>query len=497
MVFDKLLFISYAHIDNLAMSPGQGGWISRFHASLEAMLSMRIGRQADIWRDAKLSGDDVFAAEISAQLSRTALMVSVLTPRYLESEWCTHEVREFCEQAQRNGGVVCGTKSRVFKVLKAPIDAQTALPAVLQDVLGYPFFTYEDNAPLELDAAYGERFAQDYNRRVCKLAWDLSEAIKQLESDAALAPALAKSVVYLAECSQDRREYREMLEVELKLHGHTVLPDQHLPLDDEAACIAAVEQQLARCSLAIHLVGSTGGATPDGPGGQSIVALQNRLAASRSHSHDLPRLIWLPAGTRAEQAAHQAFVVALQNDAQAQLGADLLNAGIEEVKAAMHAALRRLEAAAPPKPPGTVPSDVPPMVYLVCTERDRKGSLALRKYWRGQGIEVELPAFAGDAATLREAHHKLLMACDVVVVFYGAGDEAWKRSTDAELKKLSGLRAGRGGLAVHTVLAEPRTGDKDDILEMNLPNVIDSLSGFDAAALAPLLAALRPSRVRP
>ena len=137
------------------------------------------------------------------------------------------------------------------------------------------------------------------------------------------------------------------------------------------------------------------------------------------------------------------------------------------------------------------------MVYLVCTDRDRKGSLALRKYWRDQGIDVELPAFEGDAAALRDAHHKLLTACDVVVVFYGAGDEAWKRSTDAELKKLRSLRAERGGLAAYTVLAEPRTGDKDDILEMNLPNVIDSLSGFDAAALAPLLAALRPSRVRP
>jgi len=39
--FEKDLFISYAHIDNLPLSPEQQGWISRFTPSLEALLSMR------------------------------------------------------------------------------------------------------------------------------------------------------------------------------------------------------------------------------------------------------------------------------------------------------------------------------------------------------------------------------------------------------------------------------------------------------------------------
>ena len=43
MGFEKHLFISYAHIDNQPLTPEQQGWISRFHASLKAMLSMRLG----------------------------------------------------------------------------------------------------------------------------------------------------------------------------------------------------------------------------------------------------------------------------------------------------------------------------------------------------------------------------------------------------------------------------------------------------------------------
>lgn len=48
MRFSKDLFISYAHIDNQPLTPQQRGWISRFHATLEAFLSMRLGQTAKI-----------------------------------------------------------------------------------------------------------------------------------------------------------------------------------------------------------------------------------------------------------------------------------------------------------------------------------------------------------------------------------------------------------------------------------------------------------------
>ena len=98
--YEKHLFISYAHIDDRPLTPGQQGWISRFHATLEALLSMRLGRAAKIWRDDKLQGNDVFGDEIVAQFSQSAVLVSVVTSRYLNSEWCTREAREFCAVAQ-------------------------------------------------------------------------------------------------------------------------------------------------------------------------------------------------------------------------------------------------------------------------------------------------------------------------------------------------------------------------------------------------------------
>ncbi len=501
MDFAKHVFISYAHLDNQPLSPQQQGWVTRFHATFQALLSMRLGQQARIWRDDKLQGNDVFADEIVEQFGQTAMLVSVLTPRYLESEWCTRELREFCERAERGGGLVQDNKSRVFKVVKVPMDSEASLPDSVRDLLGYAFYVIQDGAPLELDAAYGETFAQDYNRRVCKLAWDAAQLLKQLEGapDGEARPAAA-STVYLAECSHDCSPWRERIEGELKRHGCTVLPDRRLPLEDEAECLRLVEGWLAKSCLAIHLVGRTAGPVPDGIGGESIVALQNRLAAERSRATALPRVIWLPEGTQSEQPAQQAFIRALNDDPQAQSGADLLTGSLESFLQAVLGTLERLaRAAAAPSPPArseVTSTRAPATVYLICVDADRKASVPLRRHLRDQGIDVELPAFEGEAATVRETNRRLLADSDAVLLYYGAGDESWKRSVDSELKKCKGLSQRAVPAPEFTFLAEPRTRDKDDLLDMQEPGLLDGLSEPPEQALTGLVDVLRadPSR---
>lgn len=476
MPFEKDLFISYAHIDNEPLTREQQGWITRFHASLEALLSMRMGGKARIWRDNKLQGNDVFSDEIVDQFSRTAVLVSVLTPRYLNSEWCNKEVAEFCKCAEQSGGMVVANKARIFKVLKAPVDTQKSLPQVVQDVLGYDFFTIEDGTPLELDSAYGEKFAQDYNRKVGKLAWDVSQLLKALSTatgdNGHDKQGPSKPTVYLAECSYDRKQTREILEGELKRHGYTVLPDQELPRDEEEY-VAAVERLLKRCQLSIHLVGGTYGGVPDGPSQKSEVVLQNELAAKRSKSHALKRVIWVPEGTHSAQALQQTFIEALHQDAETQIGADLITADIESLKTSIHAILTKLEKPEPPPPPGQAK-----LIYLICNEKDRKATVPIRKFCRGLGFEVAIPAFEGDAAAVREAHQQLMSNADAIILFYGAGDEAWKRTLDNELKKMPGYRSGKPLLASYTFLADPKTTDKEDLIDMEEPSLINGLGDF-------------------
>jgi hypothetical protein len=502
MRFEKDLFISYAHIDNEPLTPEQKGWITRFHASLEALLSMRMGGKARIWRDDKLQGNDVFAREIVDQFPQTAVLVSVLTPRYLNSDWCTKEVAEFCKCAEESGGMVVKNKARIFKVLKAPVDTQESLPQVVRAVLGYEFFTIEDGTPLELDSAYGEKFAQDYNRKVGKLAWDVSQLLKTLETDTGDnghgkdnghgEKDLAKPTVYLAECSYDRKQAREILEGELRRLGNPVLPDEELPRE-EAEYVAAVEGLLKRCQLSIHLVGETPGGVPDGPSQKSVVVLQNELAAKRSKSDQLKRVIWVPQGTHSEQAQQQAFIDALHQNAEAQIGADLITADIEALKTSIHAILTKLEKPEPQLPAEqAAAANQAKLIYLICNEKDRKATVPVRKFCRGLDLEVAIPAFEGDATAVREAHQRLMTNADAVILFYGAGDEAWKRTIDNELKKLPGYRSGKPLVASYTFLADPKTTDKEDLIDMEEPNLINGLGDFSDTMMTAFVQAMNP-----
>ncbi len=84
MNFENHLFISYTHIDNLRYANVPKGWIDHFHERLEIRLTQLLGKKAKVWRDLRLSGSDLFDQTIRIELEQTAILVSVLSPRYLE-----------------------------------------------------------------------------------------------------------------------------------------------------------------------------------------------------------------------------------------------------------------------------------------------------------------------------------------------------------------------------------------------------------------------------
>jgi hypothetical protein len=495
MPFEKHLFISYAHLDNQPLSESQQGWITRFHASLAAMLSMRIGRKAEIWRDSKLSGNDIFADEIVQQFPKTALLVSVVTPRYVESEWCTREAREFCRTAETTGGLVVDNKSRILKVIKIPGGDENPLPEPMKLSLGYPFYIFdEQETPLELDPAYGEEFTQKFNLKLAKLAFDIAQLIKKIEAAPAsssvpqASSATAKPGVYLADCSFDRREEREAINADLRLHGYPILAEMQLPMDEESF-LGELDKVLARSRLSVHIVGAKYGVVPDGPSEKSIVVLENELAIQHSKKAGLRRIIWVPSGTHSESARQQQFIDSLLKDSEAQFGADLITGDLEDLKSAVHAALKLLEAPPAPPPQETIDAGTK-LVYIVCDERDRKATIPLRKYLKGQGLESKIPVFEGDAATVRQSNQDLLGSCDAVLIFYAAGDELWKRSVEADLRKASGYRTSKAPLVVYTYLNEPVTDDKKELIELEEPRLIDGLAGFSEAPFVEFLRAV-------
>lgn len=478
MRFDHDAFISYAHIDNEALPTEKEGWVTLFDETLRQFLGQSAGKKVRVWRDSKLQGNDLVTDEILSKFAQTAVLVSVLTPRYVESEWCRKEIVHFYEEAKKNLGLVIGNKSRIFKVIKTPLDDDVTTPAqvadILRDMTGYAFYEpAEDKPPRPYDPAFGENEKRAFLLGVLTVAWHIKQLLKALG-----APEQTSPSVYLAECSHDRRDERQVVAAELTRLGYAVLPDSDLPRD-EAELTAEVERLLSRCILSIHFIGSGYGAVPDGTTEKSAVILQNEIAVRISKRGHLRRIISLPAETRGAIPSQQSFIDAVHGDAEMQFGADLITGGIEDVKSAIHSALKDLERSGHEEPKAAET-----LIYVMCDPRDRQATVSLVKSLVARGTRVELTVFDGEAATVRETNEKLGMEADVIILFYGEGDERWRIYQRSEITKIRGLRRSNPP-RTFVYVAPPSTLNKEFILETEM-NVIDGRVGFSDRMLGPL-----------
>lgn len=487
MKIERHAFISYAHIDNELLPAEQDGWVTRFHKVLAQMLAGRLGEKVNIWRDDTLRPAMKFPAEIEDKLRHTAVLVSVLSPRYLKSDWCREELEHFCRLAQDEGGLVVDNHCRVFKVVKLPLDHadDEDLPAEIHDTLPYDFFVVENNTPIELDPSYGEQYGQKFLRRVAAVATDLKRVIGLLSNPDA-PPKSAGPTVYLAATSSDRDDDRGILATELARMGCTVLPDHNLPVV-EAALVDDVRAMLARSTLAIHLVGDRRGFVPDGESQRSLVEIQNDLAVERCRNTPMPRVIWVPASLQPRQPDHAAFVQRLHTQAEAQLQADLVTGDFETVKQSVRAALARLrEPQARPAPISAPPPATKRRAHVLLQAADRRSSVAFLRELQARRARVSFPILSGDPSAMHEANQTLLLECDEVWVYYGAGDEAWRYQQSRELDRIRALRPQRPLPPEILVLAAPDSDDKALLAELGVPGhpVMDLRAGLlpDTAA---------------
>lgn len=481
MHFENDIFVSYAHIDDQALTEGQKGWISSLHRALEVRLAQLLGKPPRIFRDPKLQGNDYFADRLVERLPRAAAMISVLSPRYVSSDWCTRELREFLKASRTTGGVRVADKSRVFKVVKTPIPREQH-PPELQDLLGYDFYFVEPETgrARELSPTSEPEAQRRYWTRLDDLAHDLSDLLTALDSRPEGAPGdlargseagpdagpegqtpaaavASRGTVYLAETSFDLRDKRDTVKRELAGHGYEVLPDRPLPLV-APECEALVREQLGRSRMSVHLIGRNYGVVPEGAR-ESIVALQSELAVERGAAGDFSRLIWLPPGLTTDDDRQRRFVEALQTDPRLTGGADLLETPLEELTAALN---RRLEPPAARAEPAAAAAgeEGPCRVYLICDQRDLDSTPPLEDHLFAQGFEVIVPVFSGEESEVRRDHEENLVHCDAALVYYGAAGELWLRQKLRELQKSPGYGRTRPFRAVAILVAPPATAEK-------------------------------------
>jgi len=236
--FTDDVFISYRHLDNELHDEQGKGWIDNFHERFESVLGETLGYEPSIWRDPRLPGNVYFADVLEERIRNTAVMISILSPGYLQSEWCIGELREFCRLADNSSGLLVGDKMRVFKVVKTHIE-RTQHPPEFQKQLGYEF--YEIDKTTQRPVAFGQGLGRDRDQRywgkLDDLAWDVKQVLTSI-NPRYITPECSvftriKGTVYLAQTTRDLNDERDQIKRELLNRGYEILPEKELPLGSE------------------------------------------------------------------------------------------------------------------------------------------------------------------------------------------------------------------------------------------------------------------------
>lgn len=483
MTFETEVFISYAHLDNQSATK-RHEWVTNFHRELEIRVGQLLGKAPEIWRDPKVRGNDDLTETLLDRIKGTAVLVSILTPRYLKSEWTKRELEEFCRVAEKTGGLTIREKSRVFKVIKTPVRPELEIPP-LPLFVGYEFFKYDSNGiPQELDDPGGHEF----RTRVNDLAHDICPLLESLESDPSeqLAPPGETRIIYLAETTFDLKAERDAIERDLKQHGHTVLPSRS-PLPLVASELAAfVREELTRSDLSIHLVGKTYSLVPEG-GKESLLEMQDELGTERAERGNFARLVWIPPGLQVEDERQQAFIQNLRMNPRIQSTAELLETSLEDFKTLIHERLKPKPAETQAEPCRTAAVDTK-QIYFIFDQQDQEAILPWQEFLFASGFDVMCSLFEGDEAEIRELHEEKLRTADGVLIHYGAGNQSW---FERKLNELLKSKAGRTKppAVVGVSVAPPITPNKrifrHDIV------VISQLEGFAPGPFDPFLNRLK------
>lgn len=516
------IFISYGHLDDEDPCGDLRGWVDLLVERLPILVNNNLGYKPKIWRDQhSLRGNDFLRAAIDEGVSQSLLLVPVVSPRYVQSDWCRTELEAFCNSAPPPH--VPAHASRIFKVIKTPLllHLTNKEPEQLRDLIGYPFFEMEDDMPVEFSPDVTPNKDQRYWTALRRLAWDISNMLVMMKQEpappssgvvatnktatldtspanggvganvaATSGPSVPAKIVYLAETTSDLAKERELVRDELQQRGYGVLPEQKLPLEEHKKIEAAVTAALKRSALSVHLIGKRYGSTPEDDA-RSIVRIQEQLAAERGAADpSFLRLLWMPPGLMTpaieiSDERQQSFVAELQR--RITPGAELLQTSIEDLKT------RLVEKLAPPVTAiGRVGGRKKlRQVYLICENRDRSLVRPIKEYLFKRNFEV-ITWFDDEhvAGTLNDYHRKNLRECDAAVVYFGSGDEPWVRKNLDDLEKAYGYGRERDWSASAVYVGAPPNDQKEDFLTHLVPYVIRNFSSFDPDDLRDFVSAL-------
>jgi hypothetical protein len=478
MPFEHDVFISYPHLSNQDDQFGHNGWVAKFHARLKLRLGDLLGREARIWRDNKLPVGAVFDEAISKRLRETKVLLCILSPAYVQSDWCLRELREFRDAAPQTGGLSVNDQSRIITAVKTYLPDKQHPPELRNSLYCEFYERTEDRGgmPRDLSQEPGGYRHEDYELKVDEIAWAIKQVVEQLGDDEERLDA--KRTIYLAETTRDRVEDRDKIKSELEAREFIVLPSGPLPKDTAQEYAAAVRENLRRSFMSIHLMGRSQGLIPEEGEGKSVVQIQNELAAQFSSDDELfTRIIWIPKNLENPEPLQVTFLNHLRESEEALCGAHLIERSFEDLKSSIILKITKEQPAPPP--------DNLIRIYLICDKLDDDSVDPVGNFLFGKGYEVIPPPEADEEGQAIKYHKNSLLRCDAALTIYGNAKFEWVQDRhDDVVQKVKGWGR-KNNIACRAILrTDPENRYKNRLFLQSVKLLPPCYHGLSDAALA-------------
>ena len=426
------IIINYSEKDNQEES-GKNGWVTELARFLEIMLSQVLSRKPKI--TLKSEGSSLSAAE----LKNTHILVSVLSPHFINSNPCLEAIEEF---SKKN---ISATTKRLFKVLKTHVDYEDQ-PSGLKDGVPYNLFDldYESGDSVIFDDYFGPAAENVYWMKMVDLAYDIHESLLSLQAEikkTGVKPLYKRDTIFLAETGQDLNVQRNVIRRELQRNGYRVVPDHMLPREVDSA-EKIINEALDESIMSVHLIGNSYGVIPKGSD-RSIVDIENRLAAQKVHDNPnnrkLQRLIWIAPDQEASNEQQKTFIENIQRDLSTLEAAEIFQIPLEEFKNTLREELFDKSADVDDFKEVISIDEKKLNAYLIYDKVDQDEAIIVSKELIKVGVNVIRTNFDEDVLTLRKLHNQKLKLFDIAIVFKGKVNDNWVRMKLLDLLKAPGL----------------------------------------------------------
>jgi TIR domain len=486
------IFVSYAHVDNEPLAGADTRWVTNLITGLKPLLGQKLGR-ADaysLWMDYELRGHEALTPYILEQLQGAAILLLILSPGYLASEWCRRELSAFVSKADKGAG-------RLFVVEREPLER----PEELRDVLGYRFWVRnEAYAPRTLGVPRPSYDEFEFYLRLDELARHIVDKLRHLRTPSGPAavpspapaphvPASAsQATVFLAEVTDDLHELRAEVEGYLQRRSIRVLPSTLYYFPSATELRQAIDADLRESTLFVQLLSPT---IPRRPAGMSTPQIQYAAAQA---VEGLPILQWrdrkvdVAAMTDPDQRAFldaaTVVVTGLEEFKQyiiQQLEAIEAKKRLEEERRQHEASLKQTT------PTSALTGDT--LVFINTGPEDLSLALEMGEILKEEGFGFSLPLLDDiSPAEKRQDLEENLLDCDAVILLYASTAVAWVREQLRYCRRMQGRRD--RPLKIIAVFSKAN----NQPLGMSLPNVqVLEFSSLRESNCVPLLVqALQP-----